>query len=92
MNRKQTRMVVERVRLIHHTLADVITTMDLSIEISHSLSRAEKARYERYWKDAHVNAMQDLQESLNCLAHAQAAPYLNPVRVNNRTRLNEQIE
>jgi hypothetical protein len=91
MNRKQTRMVVERVRLIHHALADVITTMDLSIEISHALSREEKAHYERYWKDAHVNAIQDLQESLSCFAHAQAAPYLKPIQVS-RTRLSEQIE
>ena len=80
MNRKQTRTVVARVRQVHHALADVITTMELSTDASHVLSREEKARYERYWKDAHVKAIQDLQESLNCLAHAQARSYLNPVR------------
>ena len=80
MNRKQTRIVVERVRQVHHALADVITTMDLSVEVSASLSQEEKARYERYWKDAHLKAIQELQESLNYLTHAQALPYLSPVR------------
>lgn len=80
MNRKQTQIVVEKVRQVHHALADVITTMDLSVEVSATLSQEEKVRYERYWKDAHLKAIQELQESLSYLAHAHAAPYLNPVR------------
>ncbi len=71
MNRKQTRTAVEKVRRVHNILADVITTMDLSIEVSSSLSPVEKAQYERYWREAHVKALQDLQESLSYLAHPQ---------------------
>ncbi|MFN8491364.1 MAG: hypothetical protein U0350_27450 [Caldilineaceae bacterium] len=72
MNRKQTRTAVEKVRRVHNILADVITTMDLSLEVSNSLSAVEKAQYERYWREAHVKALQDLQESLSYLSHAQA--------------------
>jgi len=64
MNPKQTRILAEKVRQVHHVLADVITTMDLAIEISPSLSRAERAKYEQYWREAHLKAIQDLQESL----------------------------
>ena len=81
MNRKQTRTAVEKVRRVHNILADVITTMDLSIEVSSSLSSVEKAQYERYWREAHMKALQDLQESLSYLAHTQTAV---PVKLGSR--------
>ncbi len=68
MNPKQTRISAEKVRQVHHVLADVITTMDLVIDISPSLSRAEKAKYEQYWRESHLKAIQDLQESLAYLS------------------------
>lgn len=81
MNSKQTQTVAEKVRRVHNVLADVITTMDLSIEAAGSLSSTEKAQYERYWREAHIKAIQDLQESLNYLSHSQA---VMPVKVINR--------
>jgi hypothetical protein len=76
MNPKQTRIIAEKVRQVHHVLADVITTMDLAVDISPSLSRAEKAKYEQYWREAHLKAIQDLQESLVCLSQPTGKVHL----------------
>ncbi len=76
MNPKQTRIIAEKVRQVHHVLADVITTMDLAVDISPSLSRAEKAKYEQYWREAHLKAIQDLQESLGYLSQTTSKAHL----------------
>lgn len=66
-------MTVEQLRQVCYELADVVTTMDLSIEIYNDLSRAERIQYEVYWREAHLKAIQALQQSFNSLTCNQAS-------------------
>ena len=53
--------------------------MDLSIELYNDLSRTERIQYELYWREAHVKAIQELQQSLDSLTCAQASDRLRRV-------------
>ena len=79
MNYKQTKMAVEQLRQVYYELADVITTMDLSIEIYNNLSQMERTQYELYWREAHVKAIQALQQSLDGFTSGQSAYLLKRI-------------
>ncbi|MCX6047251.1 MAG: hypothetical protein NT075_19265 [Chloroflexi bacterium] len=79
MNYRQTQTAVEQLRQVCYGLADVITTMDLSIELYNDLSRAERIQYELYWREAHLKAIQELQQSLDGLTCNQASYRLHRV-------------
>lgn len=74
MNYRQTQTTVERLRTVCYELADVITTMDLSIALYNDLSRTERAEYELYWRETHLKVIQELQQSLDSL-NCRQAPY-----------------
>jgi len=77
MNYRQTQLTVEQLRQICYELADVITTMDLSIELYNDLSRSERIQYELYWREAHLKVMHELQQSFDSLTCGQASSRLH---------------
>ena len=64
MTYEQLQMLIEKVQRVQHTLSGVLLSMGLAAEVLETLEILERNQYERYWREMHLKAIQDLHQSL----------------------------
>lgn len=72
MNREQVHRVLENVGTVHHRLANMLSNMNLAVDIYDSLSPTEQLQLNHHWQKAHQEAIQRLQESFAYLSQSLA--------------------
>ena len=65
MNREKVQSMVEQMKRVQHTLAGVILSMGLALEMFDTLSTEEREHYEQYWQEMQMKTMQDLRQLLD---------------------------
>lgn len=70
MNREDVQSWVEQMRRIQHSLASVILSMGLALEMFDTLSPEEKEHYEQYWQEMQTKTTQDLYQLLDTVEPA----------------------
>ncbi|MFN8491365.1 MAG: hypothetical protein U0350_27455 [Caldilineaceae bacterium] len=75
MNREEVQSMVEQMKRVQHTLAGVILSMGLALEMFDTLSTEEKEHYEQYWQEMQIKTMQDLRQLLASVEPAMSTNY-----------------